>query len=400
MAHAVIMPKLGLTMTEGRVVRWLVSEGSEVAKGQVVAEIESDKATMQVESPADGILGQIVVPVGDQVPVGQVIGWIVAHDEAIPQRVRTDMQQQGKAGVAGVELQVGGEAKVAKEIKASPLAKKLAREAGLDLSRVAGTGPGGRITEQDVQAALATISPAPPLATKPQPESIAVLTGIRRTTAERMSFSHTTAARVTLFTDVDATNLVNWRERLKEEASRQRKEPPSYNALLLKLVATALREFPYMNASLTNEGIRQWPEIHIGLATDTERGLLVPVVRHVDRKSVQELAEEVKGLVARAIDGTITPDELHGGTFTITNLGMYGVDGFTPIINLPECAILGVGRIRAEPSAWEGQISIRQRMVLSLSFDHRLIDGAPAARFLQRVAKLIEDPLLLLSVAI
>jgi pyruvate dehydrogenase E2 component (dihydrolipoamide acetyltransferase) len=211
-----------------------------------------------------------------------------------------------------------------------------------------------------------------------------------------MSASHTTTARVTLLMDVDATNLVNWRERLKAEASKQGEEAPSYNALLMKLVAVALREFPYMNASLTGKGIQQWPEIHIGLATDTERGLLVPVVRHADRKTVQELAQEVRKLLARVLDGTITPDELRGGTFTITNLGMYGVDGFTPIINLPECAILGVGRIRTEPAVWEGQICIRQRMVLSLTFDHRLIDGAPAARFLQRLANFIENPLLLL----
>lgn len=394
MAHAVIMPKLGLTMTTGRVVRWLVPEGTEVTKGQIVAEIESDKATMQVESPADGILGRIIVPMGDEVPVGQVIGWIVARDEAIPQEDRGHPQE--KEGAIAVATEVRSTAPKDTGIRASPLAKKLAREAGLDLSTVQGTGPGGRITEEDVRAALSAAPPTPSSVTKPQVEGVVALTGIRRTIAERMSVSHTTTARVTLFTEADATNLVAWREKLKAEASQRGEEAPSYDALLMKLVAAALREFPYMNASLTEQGIQQWPEIHIGIATDTERGLLVPVVRHADRKSLRELALEVRKLVTRALDGTITPDELRGGTFTITNLGMYGIDGFTPIINLPECAILGVGRIRAEPAAWEGEICIRQRMALSLTFDHRLVDGAPAARFLQRVAEFIGDPLLLL----
>jgi pyruvate/2-oxoglutarate dehydrogenase complex dihydrolipoamide acyltransferase (E2) component len=151
-----------------------------------------------------------------------------------------------------------------------------------------------------------------------------------------------------------------------------------------------------MNASLTADGIQQWPQAHVGLAIDTERGLIVPVVRDADRQDVWEIAAEVRRLAARTRDGTVTPDELHGGTFTITNLGMFGVDGFTPIINLPECAILGVGRIVTKPVVWEGQICARQRMALSLTFDHRVVDGAPAARFLQRVAQLIEEPYLLL----
>jgi pyruvate dehydrogenase E2 component (dihydrolipoamide acetyltransferase) len=446
MAHSVIMPKLGLTMTVGRVVHWLVEEGSEVTKGQILAEIESDKAIMQVESPADGILGRIVVPKGEEVPVGQVIAWVLEPGEAVPAEEPLAGVEVGGAedgAVAAVEPETVAEAqprterilasprarKLAKElgvdlsqvtgtgpkgritgddvsafamappdkrVKASPLARKLAREAGLDLTAVQGTGPGGRITSEDIQRALAAQRPPTPPVLKAKPAEMVALTGIRRTIAERMSASHTTTARVTLFTEVDATSLVGWRERLKAKALDQGAEPPCYNDLLIKIVATALREFPYMNASLTDDGIQQWSQVNVGLAIDTERGLIVPVIRDADRKGVWAIAQDVRSLVARARDGTIMPDELHGGTFTITNLGMYGVDGFAPIINLPECAILGVGRIVTKPVVWEGQICARQRMTLSLTFDHRIVDGAPAARFLQRVAQLIEEPYLMM----
>ena len=444
MAHSVIMPKLGLTMTVGRVVQWLVEEGSEVTKGQILVEIESDKAIMQVESPADGVLGRIVVPKSEEVPVGEVIGWVVAPGEAVPEaqplaaapdvaavsaqaaaepqvtakaearqgRVLATPRARKLAQELGVELsQVTGTGPKGRitgddvtayvpaertRVKASPLARRLAEEAGLDLTTVRGTGPGGRIRREDVEAALAAQPPPAAAVVEAAPAEVMALSGIRRTIAERMSASHTTTARVTLFTEADATSLVGWRERLKAKALNQGAEPPAYNDLLIRIVATALREFPYMNTSLTVDGIQPHSQVNIGLAIDTERGLIVPVIGDADRKGVLEIAQEVRSLVARTRDGTIMPDELHGGTFTITNLGAYGVDGFTPIINLPECAILGVGRIVAKPVVWEGQICARQRMALSLTFDHRVVDGAPAARFLQRLTQLVEEPYLML----
>jgi len=404
MAYSVIMPKLGLTMAIGRVANWLVEEGAVVKKGQILAEIESDKAIMQVEAPADGILGRIIAPKGKEVPVGEVIAWVLSPGEAVPQAELLMRAEAIEGTVPGVEAVAEAEAATKaqaepKRVSATPHAKQLARELGVDLSLVTGTGPGGRITGDDVKAFMAMLeeerAKAVPVA-EARPAEFVPLSGVRRTIAERMAASHTTTARVTLFTEADATHLVEWRERLKLETSRQGVEPPSYNDLLIKVTAAALREFPYMNASLTEDGIQQWPQVNIGLAVDSERGLLVPVVRDADRKSVWEIAQEVKKLVARTRDGTITPDELHGGTFTVTNLGMYGVDGFTPIINLPECAILGVGRIVAKPVVWDGQICIRQGMILSLTFDHRIVDGAAAARFLQRVAQFIEAPYLLI----
>ena len=438
MAQSIIMPKLGLTMTAGRVVDWLVEEGDEVSKGQVIVEIESDKAVMEVEAPADGILGRIVVAKGEEVPVGQVIAWVVAPGEAVPaaEPVAAAEAEIGESAVTALDVAAAAGAE-SKRALASPRARKLAQEMGVDLSQVVGTGPQGRITGEDVAAFAArktTVARASPVARKmaldaeldlsrvegsgrggritckdveralamtaPAGEPVvqsplagtAALSGVRRTIAERMYASHTATARVTLFTEVDATNLVGWREALKGEAVERATDAPSFNDLLIKIAAVALRQCPYMNASLTDAGIQQWPDIHIGLATDTERGLIVPVVRNADAKSVWGIAEESRELVARARDGTITPDELHGGTFTITNLGTFGVDGFTPIINLPECAILGVGRIAAKPKVCDGQICIRSCATLSLTFDHRVVDGAPAARFLQRLAQLIEQP--------
>lgn len=447
MAHSVIMPKFGLAMTTAQVTAWLVDEGARVQKGQTLAEIESDKATLQLECPADGILGRIVVPSGQQVPAGEVIAWVVAPGEAVPDaephgvaspargtraapqlaatsevrkersarsgRVRATPRAKKVAREMGVDLSLvagsgpGGrisapdvEAHVAASkttrAKASPLARKLAEDAGLDLASVTGSGPGGRVTREDVENALATRQAPTLLGAEPPAVQLTTTSGIRRTIAERLSASHTTTARVTLFTEVDATALVDWRESLKTQAAIRGDDPPSYNDLLIRITAAALREYPYMNASWSDEGARQRAEVNVGLATDTERGLLVPVVQSADRKTIWEIAEDVRSLVSRARDGTITPEEMHGGTFTLTNLGMYGIDGFTPIINLPECAILGVGRIAAQPAVWRGQICIRKRMVLSLTFDHRVVDGAPAARFLERLAQLAEAPHLLL----
>jgi len=223
------------------------------------------------------------------------------------------------------------------------------------------------------------------------------MSGVRAVIAQRMRESHQTTAPVTLTTEADATAFVELRERLKAGLAAELGFDIGYNDLLIRLVAHALRQFPYMNARLDGERVRHLREVHLALAVDTDRGLLVPVVRNADRKGVAEIAREVRGLAERARTGKALPDELSGSTFTITNLGMHEVDAFTPIINLPEAAILGVGRIKARPAVVEGEMCARQTMWLSLTFDHRLVDGAPAARFLQRIKQLIENPYLLLG---
>lgn len=279
-------------------------------------------------------------------------------------------------------------------VKASPVAQRVAEATGLDLASVAGSGAGGRIMRGDVEKALHKQPPVEPVVEfieKRQDNTPLPLTGLRGIIAERLTQSWRERPQVTLTTEADATNLVAARQQLNAELA-SRGEKISYNALLIKLVAQALHEQPNINVQLAASGLQTMPEINIGLAVDTERGLLVPVVHGALEKSLRQVNEEILTLADRAIRSRSLPDDLSGGTFSITNLGTYEIDAFTPLINPPECAILGVGRIISKPVGLNGQIVLREMMALSLSFDHRLVDGAPAAKFLQRVKQLIERP--------
>ena len=466
MVTEIILPMLGETMNEGALVEWLKQEGEAVQRGEVLFTVESDKATLEVEAPASGFLREIRVPAGQTVPVLAVVGLITTTaDEQIsksanqqtgkpetvspapllpvppspplpvppapppPARLFASPRARKLAREKGVDLvQVAGsgpdgrivERDVAAYLEAlprwTPVARRLAEQAGLDLARVAPSSPGARITKEDVERAIASSAAAAPAATLPSaplppcppaplPETAEFpLTGVRAVIARRMAESHRTTAPVTLTTEADATGLVHVRERLKESLAEALGFNLGYNDLLIKLAARALKEFPYMNARLEGspeEGagavIRHLAQVNVALAVDTERGLLVPVVREADRKGLVEIARELRGLVERARAAHALPDELAGSTFTITNLGVYEVDAFTPIINLPETAILGVGRIKARPAVVDGALCVRQTMWLSLTFDHRLVDGAPAARFLQRIKQLVEEPYLMLA---
>lgn len=444
MAVSVTMPKLGLTMTEGVLIRWLVADGAEVTKGQPIFEVETDKVVNEAQADADGIL-RIMVDVGGTVPVMGLVGYILAPGEEMPEEegvgepfgtVQEGIAEKPEGWTARVlaspaarrrarELEVdinriegtreGGritftdvEAPAAKEdrararrVSASPIAKRMAREAGLDLATVQGSGTGGRITKEDVEGALAKrerdmvgagIVPAPGDVDVPGGELIP-LSGVRAVIAERMLSSAQGTAPVTITSTLDATELVALREQLNRELADGLGFRIAYNDILIKTLATALREFPYMNAHREEGAVRLLPDVHIGLAVDTERGLVVVVVRDADRKSISEIARETRGKAERALAGTITPGarELSGGTFTLINLGAFGVEAFTPIINPPEVAVLGMGCIQEAPMAYQGELVLRQRLVLSLTFDHRFIDGAPAARFLARVRELVEQ---------
>jgi len=442
MATEVILPKLGQTMEQGRIVRWVKGEGERVEKGEVLFEIESDKAVLDVESSAGGFLRKILVPKGVAVPVLTVVALITktadedvsgyearvagakavtpvegerVEREAAPPpsgprraqgRVLASPRARKRGKEAGIDLSLivgtGPEGRIVErdvlayltnQSKATPTARKMATAAGLDLQEVEGSGVAGRIVQEDVERVLAASAPGvPSLATGAMP-----VAGLRRIIAERMSKSHRTTARVALTTEVDATALVEVRNQLKESMRDELGFRLGYNDLLIKIVAQALREFPSINAQLVGDEIRQLSEVNVGLAVDTERGLVVIVVRHADQKKLLAVASEVRSLAGRAQAGSSLPDDLSGGTFTITNLGMFEVDAFTPIINLPECAILGMGRIKEKPVVIHGDICVRSMMWLSLTFDHRLVDGAPAARFLKRVKELIEQPYLLLA---
>jgi pyruvate dehydrogenase E2 component (dihydrolipoamide acetyltransferase) len=447
MAHEIILPQLGETMDEGTIVRWLVKEGDTVQKGDTLFQFESDKAVLDVEATVAGQVLKILQPQGARVPVlavvalvgepGEDISAYLAPTSSMPKDEGGPRQGAAGEGHAGEGPPVPAPAReVDGRIFASPRARRAARERGIDLALVAGSGPNGRIVEADVLAYAEAAPRATPLARRvaaqagvdlaglagsgpggrivradvdragaagaePAPlqmggEAIP-MAGVRARIAERMGASARETARVTLTTEVDATRLVELRTRLKEAYAEALGFAVGYNDLLIAICARALSEHRQMNSRLEGDSIRLLDEVHVGLAVDTERGLLVPVVRHADRLGVVEIARHVRELVARAREGRSSPDELKGGTFTITNLGSYDIDAFTPIINLPECAILGVGRIAPRPAVVDGQLAVRQRLWLSLTFDHRLVDGAPAARFLQRIAQLVQEPGLLLA---
>ena len=463
MAEEIFIPKLGQTVEEVTLVKWLLKDGDSVKPGQEILEVETDKAVFAVEATARGVLHLGSFQEGQIIPVLTVVGWIVKPGENF------QMHQEGASGAASIIVEtltmravesVGGSAPqgasspegklfasprarklarvknvelgrvtpsgaggmriIEKDVvsylaaapKATPVAQRAAAAAGLDLHALAGSGPQGRITKEDVERAAAgkveltaqspTLKPVPtgPAVALPE-EEVAEripLKGVRALIAERMGASVHTTARVTLVAEMDATEFVALRERLKARVEKEWGFAPGYNDLLAKVAAAALRKFPYMNARLAPDAIELMAHVNIGLAVETERGLLVPVVRDADRKSLRVFGQELRELVERARKARLLPDDLSGGTFTITNLGMYEIDAFTPVINLPEAAILGVGRITPKPvAALDGTIVVRKMLTLSLVFDHRLVDGAPAARFLQHIKRLVEEPYLLLA---
>ena len=456
MVREVILPKLGQTMEEGAIVEWMKQEGDPISRGEVMFTTESDKATLEVEAPGRGFLRRILVPEGETVPVLTVVGLMTSTLEedmsayqpqgpsfasdvglaeaaapeapeakaperavAEPERGRVfssprarrlarekgfDLAQIAGSGPDGRIVERDVVAYLEAEPRATPTAQRMASRVGVELASLTGTGPAGRVLRADVEAALEAKAPVPERpaseAAGPAEGEVVPLAGVRRLIARRMAESARTTARLTLTTEADATELVELVRSYRELLEGQ-EVIPGYNDLLLKAVGRALQDHPYLNARWLEEGgrpagIELRREINIGVAVDTERGLVVPVIDDVPSKGLGDIARQRRTLTERALSGRLLPDDLAGGTFTLTNMGMFGVDAFTPLINLPECAILGIGRIRAKPVVYQGAICARQMMTLSLTFDHRIVDGAPAARFLQRVNRLIEQPALLL----
>ncbi len=407
MAVEVRLPQLAASMADGVISKWLKNVGETVRKGESLFEVESDKVTTEVESPADGVLRRIQVPEGQKVEVGSVLAIIGSPDEIIPETngggtAAATAASSGSVAVATTPVQATSQAT---KVFVTPRARKVAEELGVDVNRVKGTGPGGRILERDVLAAAASIQAAPaappptpsapPAAPAAVPGTVVPLTGIRRTIAERMTRSQQTVAEVTITAEVDVGEIVKLREQVNGEWQQQHGIKVSYTDVIIRAAARALREHPEVNASFAEDGIHLHSEINIGVAVALDTGLIVPVIRHADQKSLLEIAQSSRDLAERARQNRLTRDDVSGGTFTISNLGMYGVEAFTPIINLPECAILGVGQVAERAVVRNGQIVIRPTMWLSLTFDHRIVDGAPAARFLARIRQLLESPYLL-----
>lgn len=390
MATKVVMPKLGMAMTEGMVVKWLRGDGDQVQMGEAIALVMSEKITYELDAPAAGILRHVARLEENKV-VGEAIAYITEPGEEVPKREKVAVPMAVEAIRAPMPLpEEEPKAEERAERRISPLARKLARERGIDIAQLKGTGPGGRVVEADVRRAMEAREKTPAPVEVARPRTIPFV-GMRRAIAKRVVDSLQAMAQVTLTTEADMTETVRLREQLRQEFDL------TYTDIIVKAVAKALERHPLLNATLVGEEIQILEEINVGVAVALEGGLIVPVIRGANKLGLQELAQEAKRLAQRARDNVLSVDEVTGGTFTITNLGMYDVDGFTPIINPPEVAILGVGRIVEKPALYRGEISKRLMMTLSLTFDHRVVDGAPAADFLRTVKSILESPYLLFT---
>jgi pyruvate dehydrogenase E2 component (dihydrolipoamide acetyltransferase) len=428
MITRVILAKLSPTMEEGTVVKWSKQEGDTVKQGDVLAEIETDKANMEMESLGAGVLRKILVPAGGKAPVGALIGVIAAPDEdiaevlsvapapaAAPSPPAPSAPAPAPAPAAGpapsppsppreappaqlapqpeARPPVGGEGR----IKASPLARSIAAERGISLSSLEGSGPGGRIVKRDVESAGAAPSAAPAARSAAGPGVLPFpsqgpqelpVSSMRKTIAKRLSESKFTAPHFYVTVEIDMRPAIEVREQLLQGENTK----VSFNDLVVKACARALTRFPLVNASWKGDTIMSHGDVHVGVAVAIPDGLITPVVRHADRKSVLEISREVKDLAGRAREKKLRPEEFTGSTFTISNLGMYDVTEFTAIINPPESAILAVGAARQVPVVDGDRVVVGHRMKVTMSCDHRVVDGALAAQFLAEVRRLLENP--------
>lgn len=434
MATIVKMPKLGTTMTEGTIVKWLKKEGEPVEKGEIYVEIQTDKVNIEDEAERSGILRKIIAKEGETVKVGEPIAVIAdAHEELPDLEIADDKSPEKQEESSQVIMQQEDRTEDEKEtipgkIKASPAAKRVARENQIDLSKVTPSGPNGRIVEKDVLAYIQENKiRATPVAKKiamekqidlkslqkspveritkadleeqmmmQEEESTIPVIGMRKIIAESMTYSKKVAPHIYLSLEVDMSKVIDIREKLIPLVQDKYDVKLSYNHILIKAVATALRLNPLVNSSFTEEKIILKQNINIGLAVALEDGLIVPVIKDADKKGLGIIAKETAELILKAKNKKLLPDEYQGGTFTITNLGMFDIENFCAIINQPETAILAVGKIMKKPVVVDDEITIRPMMNLTLSCDHRAIDGAVGAKFLQNLKEILEEPMNLL----
>jgi pyruvate dehydrogenase E2 component (dihydrolipoamide acetyltransferase) len=412
----IVMPKLGLTMTEGLIVEWKKKEGEGVKKGDVLFVLETEKVTYDVEAPEDGVLGRIAVQAQETVPVGAVVGWLLKSGEdasTIPAgagtvAVAAAAPAAGSAESAPVSETGSGSASTGRA-KATPLARKMAREAGLDLNGVAGTGPGGRITRQDVEkaqqqaaarasqtpteTAQASTASGPSAAAASEAEgSLVSFTGMRRTIAKKMLASKVEAAQAYMGNTIDATKIQDIREMLLPYIEKKRGVRITITDVMMKITGAALREHPIINTRWTDKGVLFLPDVHMGMAMALDDGLIVPVIRDINKKGYGQIAADRVSLIKKGKENKFLPDDIKGGTFTLSAMGMFGLETFTAIINQPENAILAVGAIMDKPVALDGQVVIRPMMTVNLTYDHRIIDGAEAGKFMKTLKEMLEEP--------
>ncbi|MFQ5689093.1 MAG: pyruvate dehydrogenase complex dihydrolipoamide acetyltransferase [Gemmatimonadota bacterium] len=437
MATKVVMAQLSPTMEEGKLLEWKLDEGAEVSQGDVVAEIETDKANMDVEALGSGVLRKILVQAGETVPVGALIGVIAAPDEDIEELLEEARASAGSAarsgsaasgeasapppevsgtapaGVAGRAGAGSGDVSAAPpsparseespdaaggRVKASPVARKMARERGLDLTAISGSGPGGRIVKSDVAAAGSRAAsptgagPSPPAPPSPAGlrDEVLEASQMRKAIARRLVQSLGPVPHFFLTTEIDMERALE----MRADVNRRRPEEKiGVNDLLLKATAEALARHPEVNASWVGEAIRRHGSVDLGIAVAVEEGLITPVLRSAERKSLRQISREARELIARARDRKLRPEEYQGATFSVSNLGMFEIDEFTAVINPPEAGILAVGRTTEKPVVVEGEVTVRRRMRVTMSCDHRVVDGATGAAFLRTVKAMLENPL-------
>lgn len=398
MSIPITVPKLGLTMEEATLVSWAVAPGTQVAKGDTLFSIETDKINYDVEAEGAGFVDRTVAE-GETVVVGAVVGYLLSSpNEGRPVAVAAPVPEAVPAPIepapcAAVDAAPQTSDKPGRRYS-SPLARRIAAENDIAISDLIGTGPRGVILKRDVEKALATNSASP--AASPGAASRRPLTAMRKAISQRMAHSLASTAQMTGFGKVDMTDVVEWRAGLLNLLSPEAPRP-TYTDIVVKGCALVLRELPILNSYIDGSDVVTWEDVNVGIAVAVDGGLLVPVIRNADRLSLLEIAAERVALIERARSGKIAPRDLEGGTFTVSNFGSYGGDFETPILNAPQSALLGIGRIADEPAVRDKQIVIRAIMMMSLTFDHRLIDGADAGKFRSRLRDLLEQPSHLLA---
>ncbi len=420
MATKVHMEALSPTMEEGQVVKWLKAEGDEIANGDVLAEIETDKATMELVARGEGILQKVLLDEGGTAAVGALIAVIAEDGEDISDLVSEGDDATGEgSGEEDEAAAKEGEEEESKEeeaeaaperdkapapeegeegdgrVKASPLARRLAADQGIELRSIEGSGPGGRVVKRDVEKAMEEGVPDAPRTTAPDSEEDYVdvsLSQMRKTIAKRLVESLGPVPHFFLTVDVDMSRAVEARKRVNALLEKEGKKI-SFNDIVLKATAMALRKHPECNAHWREDHVRRFNRVHLAVAVAIDDGLITPVVRDADRKGMAEISAEVRELAGRAREKKLKPEEYSGGTFSVSNLGMFGIEDFTAVINPPEAGILAVGALEERPVARDGEVIIEPRMKITMSCDHRVIDGAQGARFLQSLTGILEEPL-------
>jgi pyruvate dehydrogenase E2 component (dihydrolipoamide acetyltransferase) len=385
------MPKLGLTMEEGKIIKWYKNEGDRIKKSEPLFEVETEKITSDVESPVSGVLIKIIVPEGSTAAVSETVAQIGEIEEVEPDEGAVE-EQVSKDPDRNIERKKEKVIEVSQSrAGVSPLARKIAESHNIDLSAIKGTGLGGMISKEDVLKIVDSGKKIPPdLAGMEILETIE-LSLPRKKTAQRLSQMHRDAPHVTITTPVDLSKTVDLRNRLKTRMDKETGKKLTYTHIFARAVTLALKEFPDINSRLVGDDVYKIKDINLGIAVEVDEGLIVPVVKNTGEMDLAELLVNMYGLVDKALNKKLTLDDITGGTFTISNLGMFDVDVFTPVINPPECAILGIGKMFKRAWVVNEKVEVRPVATFSLTFDHRIVDGAGASRFLQSIKKILED---------